>query len=439
MIRQGGRIVKTRQMSRREFLSLVGAAGSAALLAACAPPATPEPEEKETPAAAEVATEAAPAEVVTIEFLGEPGTAELREEEKEKFETENPNIEWVQVEQPEVVSRLEQLLTLVAAGTPPDCARVESDVYRTFCKYELLLAITEELFDELGVEPPSNDPDEAWEWDYFLDVARELTVDTSGNHPGESGFDVDSIERWGAFWPTWWIPLHAAVQSNGADWVDPETGKIALDNPAAMEAIQRVADLTLVHQVALSQAAFDTLGMAEAEFLSTKKVGLYNTGSWSVNWLWQIEGGLGTGVLPKMTRPGTDMQAHLVVIVKETEHPDEAWTLVRFLASPWFQERYCEAGLWLPSQTALMTDEAIARWCAPPVHPPGYDLIVTEYAPKYGHYLTMPVGYVKAAETVLTPAFDQIWIGDAKAEDVLPEAVAEANRIMEEEQARPAG
>lgn len=476
--------MKTRQMSRREFLSLAGAAGSAALLAACAPPATPEPEEEETPAAEEVATEAAPAEVVTIEFLGEPGTAELREEEKEKFETENPNIEWVQVEQPEVVSRLEQLLTLVAAGTPPDCARVESDVYRTFCNYELLLAITEnikadpelskpdywiqpqesnrcvyegewygvgscwvaphfyynkELFDELGVEPPSNDPDEAWEWDYFLDVARELTVDTNGNHPGEAGFDVDSIDRWGAFWPTWWIPLHAAIQSNGADWVDPETGKIALDNPAAMEAVQRVADLTLVHQVALSQAAFDTLGMAEAEFLSTKKVGLYNTGSWSVNWLWQIEGGLGTGVLPKMTRPATDMQAHVVVIVKETEHPDEAWTLVRFLASPWFQERYCQAGLWLPSQTALMTDEAIARWCTPPVHPPGYELIVTEYAPKYGHYLTMPVGYVKAAETVLTPAFDQIWIGDAKAEEVLPEAVAEANRIMEEEQARPAG
>ena len=476
--------MNTRRMNRREFLLLTGAASGAALLAACQP--------KETPTAAPaVATEAPPvepteapppAEKVTIEFLGEPGTADLRAEEQEKFQAENPNIEWVQVEQPETVSRLEQLLTLVAAGTPPDCARVESDVYRTFCKYELLLAITEnikadpelskpdywiqpqesdrcvyegewygigscwvaphfyynkELFDELGVEPPSNDPDEAWTWDEFLGIARQLTVDTNGNHPGEAGFDVDSVDRWGAYWPTWWIPLHAAVQSNGADWVDPQTGKIALDNPAAMEALQRVADLTLVHQVALSQAAFETLGMAEADFLSTKKVGLYNTGSWSVNWLWQIEGGLGTGVLPKMTRPATDMQAHLIVIVKETEHPDEVWKLIRFLSLPWFQERYCQAGLWLPSQTALMTPEAIARWCTPPVHPPGYELIVTEYTAKYGHYLTMPVGYAKAAETALTPAFDKIWIGDAKAADVLPAAVAEANRIMEEEQARP--
>jgi hypothetical protein len=49
----------------------------------------------------------------------------------------------------------------------------------------------------------------------------------------------------------------------------------------------------------------------------------------------------------------------------------------------------------------------------------------------------MPVGYRKAEDTALTPVFDKIWVGDAKAEEVLPDAVAEANRIMEEEQARP--
>jgi multiple sugar transport system substrate-binding protein len=477
--------METKRMSRREFLTLAGAASGAALLAACQPAAAPTatPKPTEAPPAKPTATPP-PAEPVTIEFLGEPGGAEWRDEEKEKFEGENPNVEWIQVEQPEGVSRLEQLMTLVAAGTPPDCARVESDVYRTFCNYGLLLGISDriaadpvlsapdywiqpqerdrcefegewygigscwvaphfyynkELFDELGAEPPSNDPDEAWAWDEFLEIARQMTVDTNGNHPGEAGFDVNNVERWGAYWPTWWIPMHAAVQSNGVDWVDPETGKIALDDPAAMEAFQRVADLTLVHQVAPSAAAFEALGMAETEFLATKRVALYNTGSWSLNWLWEIEGGLGTGVLPKMTRPGTDMQAHIITIVKDTKHPDEAWELIRFLSLPWFQERYCENGLWLPSQTALMTDDAIARWCTPPVHPPGYELIVTEYTVKYGHYLTMPVGYRKAADTALQPTFDKIFLGDAKAAEVLPEATAEANRIMEEEQARPSG
>ena len=477
--------MQTKRMSRREFLYLAGAASGAALLAACQPKAAPTATPaKPTEAPPATPTEAPPPpEVVAIEFLGDPGNPEYFDEEQEKFRAENPNVEWVVVPTPGGGVDMEQLLTLVAAGTPPDCSRAESNVYRTFCHYGLLLGISDriaadpelsapdywiqpqerdrcefegewygigscwvaphfyynrELFDELGTEPPSNDPEEAWAWDEFLEIARQLTVDTNGNHPGEAGFDVDSVDRWGAYWPTWWIPLHPAIQSNGADWVDPETGKIVLDNPAAMEAIQRVADLTLVHQVAPSAAAFEALGMAEAEFLATKRVALYNTGSWSLNWLWEIEGGLGTGVLPKMTRPATDMQAHMMTILKETEHPDEAWALIRFLASPWYQERYCQTGIWLPSQTALMTDEAIARWCTPPVHPPGYELIVTEYAPKYGHYLTMPVGYTIAADTAIQPALDQIWIGDAKAEEVLPEAVAEANRIMEEEQARPA-
>jgi len=298
-----------------------------ALLAACQPKATPTAvpaKPTATPPPKPTATPP-PVEKVTIEFLGEPGGPEWRDEEKAKFEGENPNIEWVQVEQPEGVSRLEQLMALVAAGTPPDCARVESDVYRTFCKYGLLLGISDriaadpvlsapdywiqpqerdrcefegewygigscwvaphfyynkELFDELGVEPPSNDPEEAWAWGYFLEIARQLTVDKNGKHPGEAGFDVNSVERWGVYWPTWWIPMHVAVQSNGADWVDTVTGKIALDKPAAMEAFQRVADLTLVHQVAPTAAAFEALGMAETEFLATKRVALYNRHYW---------------------------------------------------------------------------------------------------------------------------------------------------------------
>jgi multiple sugar transport system substrate-binding protein len=354
-------------------------------------------------------------------------------------------------------------------------------VYRTFCKDDVLLAMTDyinqdpemsdpnywiqpqesdrcvyegdwygigscwvaphfyynkDLFDELGVDPPSNDPEEAWEWDHFLEVARQLTVDTSGNHPGDAGFDPDSTDRWGVNWPTWWIPLHAAVQSNGADWVDPETQKIALDKPAAMEALQAIADLTHVHHVMPSAQSMEALGMEGAQLLETKKVALVCDGSWALSWLWEIEGTLGTAVLPKMTRPGTDMQAHLVTIVQETENPDAAWKLIRFLASHWYQERYCRSGLWLPSQSTLMTDESIASWCVPPEHPEGYELIVTEYTPKYGHYLTMPVGYVKAVETTLQPVFDQIFAGMAQAKDVLPEAVADANKVMEDEQAR---
>jgi hypothetical protein len=197
-----------------------------------------------------------------------------------------------------------------------------------------------------------------------------------------------------------------------------------------MEAIQRIADLMHVHEVMPKAEAMAALGMEGAQLLETKKVALLVDGSWALPYLWQAQGGIGIAVLPKMTRPGTDMQAHLVTIVKDTENPNAAWELIRFLSSPWYQERYCRAGLWLPSQTALMTDEAIQRWCVEPEHPAGYELIVTEYTPEYGHYLTMPVGYVKGVDSTLQPVFDQIFAGSAQAVDVLPAAVAEVNQII---------
>ena len=100
--------MQIKRMNRREFLVLAGATSGVALLAACQPKETPTaaPAEATEAPPAEPTEAPPPAEAVTIEFLGEPGTTDLRPEEQEKFQAENPNIEWVQVEQPEGASSL---------------------------------------------------------------------------------------------------------------------------------------------------------------------------------------------------------------------------------------------------------------------------------------------------------------------------------------------
>lgn len=425
----------------------------------------------------------APEEVVEITFMGWGAT---EEDEGVRsaitvFQGAEPNIKVTWLHTPE--NYQQKMLAMVAAGTPPDTAFVDSGNYRTYCRDGLLLDITDmlkadpvvgapgyfiepqeterctykgrwygigscwvaphiyynaDIFEEEGIEPPSNDPDEAWDWDHFLEVCRQLTVDTKGRHPGDSGFDVNSVERWAVQWPTWSIPLHAAIASNGGYWIDPNTGLLALDKPEATEALQAVADLMLVHQVMPQNTVFQALGMSNTQMLENRKLAMAVDGSWALAWITKIQATLGTAVLPKFKVPATDMQAHLHSAFAATKHPEAAWRWLRFLATEYYQLLFLRIGLWLPSQTALMGEEGLKKWMtlrtAPGqgVHPPGYDLIVTEYVPKYGHVLYMPPGYPKT-DAVITPAMDAIWVGDKTAEEAMAEAVPEANAILEAE------
>ncbi len=466
------------RVSRRGFLQWGGISLAATVLAACAPPAAPQPA-----AAPAVKEEVAPAaKEVTISFMGWGGPEEdegVRAAIK-VFQEENPSIKVTWLHTPENYS--EKLLAMIAAGTPPDTAFIRNQEFMTYAHEGMLLDITEKLkadlvigkpgyfiepqeterstykgrwygigscwtashlylnadiFEEAGIEPPSNDPDEAWDWAHFLEVARQLTVDVNGKHPGENGFDPENVDRWAIYWDTWWMHLNAAIQSNEGQYIDRESGLLALDQPAATEALQSIADLVLVHHVMPQSRVFQELGMSNTQMLENRKLAMAVDGSWALAWMHKIQATLGTAVLPKMKRPATGMQAHLHSILKATKYPEESWMWIRFLATEFYQLIFLRMGLWLPSQTALMTEEGLKKWMTTRtsptegVHPPGYELIVTEYVPKYGHVLYQPPGYQKV-ESILNPAFDAIWIGDKTAEEAMKEVVPEANAIFEE-------
>jgi multiple sugar transport system substrate-binding protein len=490
-----------KKLSRRQMLKGLGLAAVGAAAAACQPKTvivketvketvivegTPQVVEKEvTKVVKETVVVAAPAseEVVEITFMGWGAT---EEDEGVRaairvFEGAEPNIKVTWLHTPDNYG--EKMLAMIAAGTPPDTAFIGSGGYQTDCRDGLLLDITDQIkadpvvgrpgyfiepqeterctykgkwygigscwvaphmyynadiFAAEGIDPPSNDPEEAWDWDHFLNVCRQLTVDVNGNHPGESGFDIDNVERWAVQWPTWSIPLHSAIQSNGGQWIDASTGLLAIDQPEATEALQAVADLMLVHQVMPQATAFEALGMSNTQMLENGRMAMAIDGSWALAWITKIEATLGTAVCPKMKTPATDMQAHLHCAYKATKYPDQAWRWLRFLATEFYQLLFLRMGLWLPSQTDLMTEEGLTRWMtlrtAPGegVHPEGYDKIVTDYVPNYGKVLYMPPGYPEA-DSIITPALDAIWVGDKTAEQAMAEAVPDANAILQEE------
>ncbi len=461
------------QMSRRDFLRAASIVGGAGIIAACSP-ATQAP-------AGETGGEVPPGEEITITFTGWGGT---EEDEGVKaavkyYEENNPGmkVNWIQI--PENYG--EKVMAMVAAGTPPDTAFVYNTIFQQYAKDGLLMDITSnmksdpvlgkpnyfiepqeterctrdgkwygigscwvaphiyynaDIFEKEGITPPSNDPEEAWTWDQFLEIARQLTIDVNGNHPGDSGFDRDNMERWAIQWPTWSIPLHAAIASNGGHWLNQETGLIELDRPEATEALQKVADLMLVENVSPRGTAMEALGLTNTQMLETGKLAMAIDGSWALSWITKINATLGTAVCPMLKTPATDMQAHIHSPFAGTKYPDAAWKWIRFLGTEFYQLIFLKIGLWLPSQTDLMTPEGMAKWytdrTAPGqgIHPVGYDKIVTEYVPKYGHVLYMPPGY-NEADAIITPALDAVWVGEQTAEAAMKAAVPEANKVLE--------
>jgi len=444
---------------------------SVAALAACAAPGV-------APAAG--GSGAAPAGAVTeITFMGWGGTEEDGGVRAaiDAFQKEEPSIKvtWIQTPDAEYAQKF---LASIAAGTAPDTCFTGSADYRTYIRDGILMDITDhlqsdpllsakdyfiepqetdrctndgkwygigscwvaphiyynaDLFEQEGIDPPSNDPAEAWTWDQFVTAAKQLTVDTAGKHPDDAGFDPDSIDRWGAHWPTWWIPIHSLIASNDGLWIDPDTGLLALDKPEAVEAIQAIADLMLVHHVMPQGSAMESLGMSNDQMLGNGKLGMAIDGSWALSWMHKIDPKLGTAVLPGLKHTATNMQAHIHTALAASKNPEEAWRWVRFLSTPFYQTQFCKIGLWLPSQSALMTPEGLDTWITEGVHPEGYEKIVTEFVPKYGQVLYQPIGWAEA-DAVVTPALDGVWTGDMTAEAAMADAVPQANEILQKNQ-----
>ncbi len=415
-------------------------------------------------------------DAVGISFGGWGGVAEDEGVRAaiEVFQTETPGItvEWQHTPDAGEYNRV--LLTNFAAGTTPDTSFIIADGYETYVSQGLLLDITDkitadpllgapdyflpqeaarcaddngrwhgigscwvahhiyynaQLFEEAGITPPGFAEDEIWDWDTFVANAKALTKDSAGRHPDDEGFDPEDIQQWGVDWPLWWMPIAAAVHSNGGAYF--QDGRIAIDSPEAIEAITRLYELIYVHHVAPRSASMADLGMTNTQMIDTGRLAMAVDGSWALSWMNPslVSVPMGTGALPKMTQPATVMQAHFHSALANTQHPEEAWQWVRFLSTPFYQTQFLKIGLWLPSQTALTTSEGLDTWITEGVHPANYRQFVSEYLPTYGVAVRIPPGYIEAATNFIDPAVQAIAGGTPPA-DVLPEAVRQANDVI---------
>jgi len=356
-------------------------------------------------------------EHVTLNFVGwEASPLETASVENglEVFMAENPNITVEYNTIPSGGDYNSKILTMMMADTGPDVFFCNAYTYRSFIDGGYLLDITDNfnsvyniddyipssasimsvdnkvygissctvspviyynktVFDEAGLPYPPSDPDEAWTWDEFRDIAKQLTTVENGK---TTRFGVYGLENSYMF--------SALIMANGGSYWNDNNNitSMAINSPETAEVMQAIYDLaTIDGATTFVPEQMQEIGGTQSgtNLLKTGSIAMLVDGSWSLQELSKMDFDFGVAVLPKFEECKTHGQAHLHVASSQTEHPQEAWELVKFLSSDEYQLQNVKEGLWMPNQKKNYTEEGIAKWYDPNVHPEGFTDMVSYF------------------------------------------------------------
>lgn len=281
-----------------------------------------------------------------------------------------------------------------------------------------------EMFKKAGIAPPASNVANAWTWDQFVETAKKLTIDQNGKNATESGFDPKKISQFGVNIPLWWAMWGPFVYSNGGDFLNEDGTKLGLTQPESVEALQKIADLINVHHVMPSPVQAKSLPNT-TQSLQTEKVAMVIDGQWvNLDLSAATDLKYDIGVLPVMKKPATIAIGAMISIFESSEHPKEAWDLVKFLVNPEYSIDLLKGGLWMPVLSNWYSDPAlISKWAENnPAHPAGFKGSVLDMILNYGEVTpTATVVNFNKIMNIINPALDKVWLGQISVADALKE------------------
>ncbi len=331
-----------------------------------------------------------PARLIMMHW-GQGFAAELRQRQVDAFMEAYPQIKVEHQPTPGGRAYFDKLQAMYAAGTPPDLFFFEPKDLLGYVARGLLLDLdpfarrdknsmpdffdealnqwrvggrlyalpwlglrgmfyNRELFKRAGVsEPPIGWRDPAWTWDGFLDTARRLTQGSceASQWGWLTGFTIRQ-------WSVW-------VYNNGGELFNRELTQTRLAEPAAVEALQFLADLIHKHRV---MAPPDTGGvgfvtgnvaMQEAVPAGIRDMIIQAKFAWDVAPMPRGKGG------PAATGGGVGW-----MIAGPTRFPDAAWELNKWINNKEMQRMLVQERMSMPSIKSLANDPLWTKPDQPP-------------------------------------------------------------------------
>ncbi len=184
----------------------------------------------------------------------------------------------------------------------------------------LVVFYNKEIFDELGVDYP----EPGWTWDDFLETAKAVTVDSDS----DGSVDVFGVEQFTSYWP---LMVWSQTGHNVFDDQRNPT-EFLIDEPESIEAIQWLADLSVVHGVMPDSVQRADIG----DMFAAEKAAMNVVGHWRVP-RYTNESDFAFDFAPLPVGPAGPLNradGSCFAISSQSEHPEEAWEFVKFLAGP---------------------------------------------------------------------------------------------------------
>ncbi|MEO8168648.1 MAG: extracellular solute-binding protein, partial [bacterium] len=225
-------------------------------------------------------------------------------------------------------------------------SRNPDDLFAIPCAIGLtILFYNKNIFDKAGIPYP----DSTWTYDDLIRVAKKLTVDKDGD---------GVTDQYGLIFDPHYTGLETVIHSLGGRTLSKDLSCAALDEPATIHALQFVQDMFVKEKIAPPASSF--INPAEPFLLQRGAMTLIGS-SWAINlkdasFKWDM-------AVPPM---GPDQlrlsrrYSYAFLIPKNTEHPDEAWELLRWIVTQTPPDKFDQLyNFMMPSNRTIT---ATAEW-----------------------------------------------------------------------------
>jgi arabinooligosaccharide transport system substrate-binding protein len=274
------------------------------------------------------------------------------------------------------------------------------------------LAYNKDLFDAAGISAPTDD--NPWTWDQFVDAAKKLT----------SGSGDDKVYGSAPF------SLESAVWSNGADWLNADHTKVTVTDPKFIEALQWVADLSLVDGVVPSQEEESSLPSYQ-RFLNGD-IGMMGVGPWNQGPFW-TDAKFNWDLMPWPVSPTTGEKAIWYGgigfgVASSSSDKEDASNLAAFLAfNEDAQRTNMENGQAIPNLIDMAKNEYLKSDKAPANKQEFLNIIED-----WGRRATQTYTYNSEWFGLFNSNLANVWTGQQTAEEYTASVTQEMQDLLDE-------